>query len=127
MLEVIDKFCPVEFSVELVNLLYLFAQLGEVSFRQASHYIQTVQVALFLSLAELKNHIYRLLLGIANETAGVYYRYLTARLVTVMDYLIAALLQLTHKMLRIDKILRASHSYYVNTVLLHRLEQFRAF
>ena len=105
LFEVIYKFCPVEFTIELVDLRNLFAKFCQITFRQASHYIQFFKVSLFLTLTKLKNHIYGFLLCVANETTGVNYRNFTTRLIAVVCNLVATLLQLTHKMLRIDKIL----------------------
>ena len=66
-----DEGIPVKFAVPQVNLGYCLFQLVHIPLRQASHDGDFAYVAAFLHLGELKQHIDGLLLGIANEPAGV--------------------------------------------------------
>ena len=63
---------------------------------------------MLLSLRKLQNHVDAFLLRIADEAAGVHDSYLTLWVFRIMRHLEAVQLQLTDKLLAVNKVLAAT-------------------
>ena len=99
--QILQQLFPIELAVKLIHLRNLNRQFLQVTFRKATHDIEFLQFAFFLSLRKFKNHIDRLLFCIADETAGINYGNLSFRTLGIMRYMKARFLQLAHQMLRV--------------------------
>ena len=111
----------VELSVILIYLRQLFLQLSPIPLAQTTHHNQLPQLALFLPLCHLQNHVDALFFGVADESAGIDHAYLAFRFLRVMDTFPSCRLQLPHHTLCIHQILRASQRYKIHYTPLHEI------
>ena len=103
-----------EIFVHLGNLL---PQLVGVALREAAHDEEPFDAPGLLGRRRAQDHVDRLLLGVADEAAGVDHYHTGIRTVAVRRDGIARRSQLRHQVLRVDRILRAAERYDVD--LLH--------
>ena len=108
---------PVLHAEELVHLGQFGAQLVGIPLRKTSHDEQPVDPTGLLGRGGAQDHVDRLLLGVADEAAGVDHYHTGIRTVAVRRDGIARRSQLRHQVLRVDRILRAAERYDVD--LLH--------
>ena len=99
--QVLQELFPVEFTVELVYLWYFDGQFLQITLGKTAHYKQFLQVAFFFFFCKFQNHIDRLFFRVADETAGIDYRYLPFRVFCIMSYAVSCFFQLTHQLLRV--------------------------
>lgn len=117
--EVADKvshqFIPLMHTIPCIHLGQFATQFVAIAFHEATHrHKQTLTVVAGVALVEvdlvvhlLKEHIDRILLGIANETAGVHNYDVAIILPTIENDRCASLLQMSCDILGIDSILAA--------------------
>ena len=98
----------------VVHLGNLGSQFVGVAFREASHDEQPFDLPGLLGRRGAQNHVYRLLLGVADESAGVDHHDLGVGAVAVEEDLVPGGREPCHQMLAVDGVLRASERYDVN-------------
>ncbi len=105
---------PVLHAEELVHLRKLGPQLVGIALREASDDEQPLDPPGLLGRRSPQDHVDRLLLGIADESARVDYHHLGIGAIAVRRHSVAGGLKLRHQVLRIDRILRTAEGYDVN-------------
>ena len=98
----------------VVHLGNLSPQFVGVAFREASHDEQPFDLSGLLGRRGAQNHVYRLLLGVADESAGVDHHDLGVGAVAVEEDLVSGGGEPCHQMLAVDGVLRTAERYDVN-------------
>ena len=108
------KFVNIVVAAHKIDLGQFGLQVIVVASRQASEHDNLLQFRCFLLPCQFQNRIYRLLLGIVDETAGIYKCNFRIGTFRIKHNLVAVCHKLCSKLLRINKILRAAHRYYID-------------
>ena len=107
------QFVNIVVAAHKIDLGQFSFQIIVVASRQASENDYFLQLRCFLLPCQFQNRIYRLLLGIVYETAGIYKSNFGISAFCIKHNLVAVCYKLCSKFLRIDKILRAAHRHYI--------------
>ena len=112
--KVFEQARPVELTIPAIDLGDFLLQFLEITLRKTAHDIQSLQVPLCLTLTLFKDDIDALLLGIADETAGIDHTYITFRHLRIVSDDITSLAQLRHQALAIHEVLGATQTKDIN-------------
>ena len=119
MCEAGNQIIIIKLPVPPIHLGYLSCELLHVPLTEAAHDVQLSQLAMFLALRHLQDHVYAFLFGVAYEPAGIDYCYLAFGVGSVVYAGVSGNLQPPHDALGIHEVLRAPEGDDIYLRLVH--------
>src|SRR5512133_1949559 len=116
------------FMKNITNIIYteiplnfrdLMLKILHIPFSQAAHYIKVCYLSFLFCLYEFKNRINTFLLRISDEAARIYDNCFCGCVLRIIDDIISSCAELVKKLLRINDILGAAKSDYIDFIIFH--------